>query len=115
MNNHFRRWGAVWILLVLAVTSSIGHAILEVANAAQEAQWHGQLYESSRGWESWGRAALENLQSEWWQLLIQAVLVVGFASVLFRRSLEDLYELKGQVAYLVEAEQKRAGLPVQNP
>lgn len=44
----------------------------------------------------------ENLQSEWAQLLVQAVLVVGYAKAVFAKSTEDVERLEEKVDRLLE-------------
>lgn len=75
MTRHLRRWGWVWLLLVLFVVSWVAQAVAQAA-ANDSAS------------EFWA-ATFENWQSEFLQLTVQAGLVVGAAAVGFRKSQED--------------------------
>lgn len=77
MRNHLQRWGAVWILFGLFTLSWFAHGVVTLI-----------LLEES-GTDFW-QQTLENWQSEWLQLLVQAVIVVGLAEKLFRKSTEQM-------------------------
>ena len=79
--RHMRRWGAAYILAGLFVASWIGQAVVQLKVV------------KGTGGEFWA-ATFENWQSEWFQLFVQAVLVVGLADRLFRKSTEDIREIK---------------------
>lgn len=72
-----KRWGAAWILLALFVTSWTAHAVVQLVLLKET------------GLDFW-HSTLENWQSEWLQLLVQAVLVVGLADKLFKKSTEQM-------------------------
>ena len=84
MTEHLRRWGACWILFALFVASWAGQAI---------AQLHWLNESSANFWLS----TFENWQSEWLQLLVQAVVVVGCANAVFRKSTEDINRIERKV------------------
>jgi hypothetical protein len=73
--RHFRRWGAVYFLALLFIGSWIGQAVAMAANGESDQFW---------------AATLENWQSEWLQLVFQAVLLLGAKHWLFQVDAEDL-------------------------
>lgn len=79
--KHFRNWGAVYILVSLFFGS-----------------WLGQLFamrgEPAR--EFWA-ATFENWQSEWLQLVFQAILLLGAKHWLFRVDARDLERIEGKL------------------
>jgi len=84
MTNHLRRWGAAWILLMLFIASWSMQAV---------AQFFWEQEDSGKFWA----ATFENWQSEWLQLLVQAVVVVGFAEKLFRKSTEQMDRIEHKI------------------
>lgn len=90
MSTHLRRWGAVYLLLGLFVAS-----------------WVGQLFAMrdvilEDGYIAFWASTFENWQSEWLQLLVQALVVVGWAEVMFRRSLDEVRRLETKVDRLIQ-------------
>jgi hypothetical protein len=85
--KHLRNWGAVYILALLFLGSWAGQA---VAMAGQ-----GQR-------EFWA-ATFENWQSEWLQLVFQAVLLLGAKHWLFRADAQDLERIEGKVEAIMDA------------
>jgi hypothetical protein len=101
MTSHLRRWGAAYILAALFVASFIGQFVTQsIAFTAEQAQ-HGQAFEWGQFLPEFGASVLENLQSEWAQLLVQAVLISALADRVFRRSLDDHKRLEGKVDELL--------------
>lgn len=76
--RHLRRWGAVYLLIALFVGSWLGQAIAMQPEIAE------------KGWTEFWSATFENWQSEFLQLFVQAVVVVGLADRLFAKSTEDI-------------------------
>ena len=83
--RHFRRWGAVYILALLFIGSWAGQAITMRPEIAQE------------GWTRFWAASLENWQSEWLQLVFQAILLLGAKHWLFQVDAEDLERIEAKV------------------
>jgi hypothetical protein len=83
-NGHLRRWGAVYILTILFLGSWLGQAIT---------MW-------DQGWNEFWAATFENWQSEWLQLIFQAVLLLGAKHWLFRIDAEDLERIEHKVDLL---------------
>lgn len=105
---HLRRWGACYLLAALFVASIIGQFITQAAAFTSEQAEHGQPFTWGDYLPEFGASVLENLQSEWAQLLCQAVIVVALADRLFTRSLDDMRRLERKVDALL-ADRRQAG------
>jgi hypothetical protein len=81
--NHMRKWGVAYLLAVLFGGSWVGQF------AAQMAEGDGWVLFLSNTFENW--------QSEFLQLLVQALAVVAGAKVMFRKSVEDRERLEAKV------------------
>ena len=101
MVSHLRRWGAVWILTALWLISSLLFGWAEYHVQVDEAIEHGQPFEPSSFWVVYWSGYFENLQSEWAQLAVQALLVVGYAHVVFRKGTEDIDRVEAKVDRLL--------------
>jgi hypothetical protein len=97
VSRHLRRWGAVYILAALWLGSSALYFWAELFAQIHEAHEHGQAMEWPQFWAAFWSGYFENLQSEWAQLAVQAVLIVGFAHVVFRKGEEDNARLERKV------------------
>lgn len=102
MSRHLRRWGAVYILAVLWLGSSLLFGMAEVAAQTQEAMQHGQGFQWSEFWPAYWSAYFENLQSEWLQLVFQAVLLLGAKHIMFRVEAEDLERIEAKLDRLLD-------------
>jgi hypothetical protein len=80
----WRRWGAVYILIVLFIASWAGQFYSQLLVAQNEAMQHGEALRWSDFWPDFFQATFENWQSEWLQLIFQAVLIAALAPKLFR-------------------------------
>lgn len=89
-----QRWGAAWLLLALFLGSWVGQALTQVALVGDTAS------------EFWA-ATLENWQSEWLQLLIQAVVLLGFKHQLFKADAEDVERLDRKLNEILEWQRSR--------
>ncbi len=83
--RHARRWGAMYILIVLFTGSIIGQAF----TMWPEIQ--------AGGWTVFWAATFENWQSEWLQLIFQAVLLMGAKHWLFQVEAEDIEHVQRKV------------------
>ncbi|MEV4287364.1 hypothetical protein AB0K40_17810 [Nonomuraea bangladeshensis] len=92
MTRHLRRWGAVYILVLLFAGSWAGQAVAMQATIAEE------------GWSEFWAASFENWQSEWLQLVFQAVLLLGAKHWLFRVEAEDLERIEAKLDQLLDGE-----------
>jgi len=93
MKKHFRWWGAAYILFALFAGSWIGQYF------TMDAETPGPL----SGPEFWA-ATFENWQSEWLQLFVQAVLLLGLGHYVFKADKEDMERLEAKVDRLLERE-----------
>lgn len=89
--RHLRRWGAVYILVLLFAGSWFGQAVTMMPEIESE------------GWGKFWASTFENWQSEWLQLIFQAVLLLGAKHWLFKVDAEDMERLEGKIDRLLEA------------
>jgi hypothetical protein len=87
--KHFRRWGAVYLLVLLFLGS-----------------WGGQLLTmqpmiEQEGYAEFWAATFENWQSEWLQLVFQAVLLLAAKHWLFQADAEDIERIEGKLDRLL--------------
>lgn len=85
-----RRWGAVYILILLFLASWLGQVV---------AMWPTI---QEQGWIEFWAATFENWQSEWLQLVFQAILLLGAKHWLFQVDAEDLERIEAKVNLLLE-------------
>lgn len=83
--KHLRRWGAVYLLAVLFAGSWIAQAITMQATIAQD------------GWSEFWASTTENWQSEFLQLVIQAVFLLGAKHLIFQADAEDLERIEAKI------------------
>ena len=91
---HLKRWGAAYLLLVLFLVSWGAQFIAMLVEAGNEARQHGQSFEMSEFLPQFWSATFENWQSEWLQLLIQAVVLLGMKHVLFKADAADTEQMQ---------------------
>lgn len=77
MKKHMRRWGAVYILALLFAGSWFGQLVAMQPKIEQE------------GWTEFWSSTFENWQSEWLQLVFQAVLLLGAKHWIFKADARD--------------------------
>lgn len=75
--GHVRRWGAIWILLALFLGSWIVQFFNQLDEVTQSAKEHHQMFLWADFWPQFLSATMENWQSEFLQLLVQALLVAS--------------------------------------
>lgn len=100
--KHIRRWGAVWILLVLFVGSWIGQFYTMLAEFRSEQREHGEPFVWGDFYDSFWAATFENWQSEWFQLIFQAILLLGAKHWLFQADAEDMERIERKVDAISE-------------
>ncbi|GIH91957.1 hypothetical protein ACFFMN_33885 [Planobispora siamensis] len=88
--RHLRRWGAVYLIAALFVGSWIGQAIAM------------QPVIADQGWSEFWASTLENWQSEFLQLVVQAALLLGAKHVMFRADAEDLERIEAKLDQLLD-------------
>lgn len=87
--KHFRNWGAVYILAVLFAASWLGQ-LISMSNKIIE-----------EGWSEFWSATMENWQSEFLQLGVQAILISAFAGRLFKISKKDTERIEAKIDTLM--------------
>lgn len=85
MNHHMRRWGAAYILLILFIGS-----------------WLGQWLTHSGPTEDFWNATFENWQSEWLQLLVQAIALLALKHYIFKAEAEDMEQVQEDLRQIKE-------------
>jgi hypothetical protein len=95
--RHFRRWGAVYVLLLLFVGSWFGQFFFQLSEFRSAQAAHGQPFVWSEYWSAFFASTLENWQSEWLQLVFQAILLLGAKHWLFKVDAEDMERLEAKI------------------
>lgn len=80
MTPHLRRWGWVWLLAAMWAAAWAAQLIVQAVAGDPPADM--------------AVATLENWQSEFLQLVVQALLLIGAADVAFRRATEDQHRME---------------------
>lgn len=89
VSKHLKRWGVVYIFLVMWLGSMVVHYNELAAKSQNEAAEHSQEWSHSDFVTEFLSDTFENHQSEYAQLFFQTLLVVGYASVIFKKEKED--------------------------
>ena len=92
--SHFRRWGAVYIMLVLFLGSWIAHFFTEMIAFGNDAQSRGEAFQMNQFLPEFFASTFENWQSEWLQLFFQAVVLLALKHVLFKADAEDMEQVQ---------------------
>ena len=100
--RHFRRWGAVYVLLVLFLGSWLGQFVAQLAEFRADQSTHGEAFLWSDFLTQFLASTLENWQSEWFQLIFQAILLLGAKHWLFQVDAEDMERLENKVDRIAE-------------
>jgi hypothetical protein len=101
-HSHLKRWGAAYLLLALFVASWAGQFVATIVEVGNEAQAHGQEFSMAEFWPQFLGATFENWQSEWLQLLVQAVVLLGMKHVLFKADAIDMEQVQLDLAEIKE-------------
>lgn len=101
--RHFRRWGAVYVLVVLFLGSWIGQFVAQLVEFTSQQEQHGQSFSWSEYLPSFLASTFENWQSEWLQLVFQAILLLGAKHLLFQADAEDLERIERKLDSIQEA------------
>jgi hypothetical protein len=110
-HSHLRRWGAAYLLLALFLASWLGQFYFGVMEVRSEAEQHGQVFMMSEFWPKFWFATFENWQSEWLQLFLQAVVLLGMKHILFKADAEDMETVQRDLVDI----KKALGLPADDP
>lgn len=92
--SHLKKWGAAYLLLVLFLASWGGHFVALLIQVGNEAREHGQPFQMSEFWPEFWSSTFENWQSEWLQLLVQAVVLLGMKHVFFKADAQDMEQVQ---------------------
>ena len=100
--KHARRWGAVYVLLILFLGSWLGQFFTQLSEFRSEQRTHGEPFIWSDYWVQFFASTFENWQSEWLQLVFQAILLLGAKHWLFQVDAEDMERLENKVDGIAE-------------
>ncbi|MEU7218930.1 MULTISPECIES: DUF6766 family protein [Nocardia] len=107
---HFRRWGAVYLLLVLFAGSWVAQFFTQLVEYRNTQHEHGQPFQWSGYWPDFLASTFENWQSEWLQLVFQALLLLGAKHWIFRVDAENAERIESKIddlrAYLIPPDQQ---------
>jgi hypothetical protein len=92
--SHMRRWGAAYLLLILFLASWVGQFVTMLIEVGNESREHGQAFSMSEFWPKFWSATFENWQSEWLQLFVQAVVLLGMKHILFKADAQDMEQVQ---------------------
>lgn len=101
-HSHFKRWGAAYVLLGLFLASWVGQFVATIIDVGNEARSHGESFQMDEFWPRFLSATFENWQSEWLQLLVQAVVLLGMKHVLFKADAADMEQVQLDLAEIKE-------------
>jgi hypothetical protein len=77
MSKHMRHWGAAYILLTLFLGSWLAQLFTQLAVVKADAAQHHQAFQWGDFWVEFLQSTFENWQSEFLQLLVQGLLLLG--------------------------------------
>lgn len=109
--RHLRRWGAVYVLLLLFIGSWLGQFFTQLQTFRSEQAAHGQPFLWPEYWSTFFASTLENWQSEWLQLVFQAILLLGAKHLIFKVDADDMERIEAKIDRI----QDRLGLPTPPP
>ena len=92
--SHLKRWGAAYLLLFLFLASWAGQFVAMLVEVGNQARSHGQSFSMSEFWPTFWSATFENWQSEWLQLFVQAVVLLGMKHILFKADAQDMEQVQ---------------------
>ncbi|WP_280294199.1 DUF6766 family protein [Nocardia abscessus] len=107
---HFRRWGAVYVLLLLFTGSLAAQFCTQLIDFRNTSEEHGRPFTWSGYWPHFLANTFENWQSEWLQLVFQAILLLGAKHWIFRVDAENTERIESKIddlrAYLIPPERR---------
>jgi len=101
-HSHLRKWGAAYLLLALFLASWAGQFVAMLVEVGNDAREHGQSFSMSDFWPRFWSATFENWQSEWLQLFVQAVVLLGMKHLLFKADAQDMEQVQLDLAEIKE-------------
>lgn len=93
-HSHLKKWGAAYLLFLLFAASLAGQFVAQLVEVGNEAREHGQSFQMDDFWPKFASAVFENWQSEWLQLFVQAVVLLGMKHVLFKADAQDMEQVQ---------------------
>lgn len=96
-NKPLRRWGAVYVLIILFLGSWVGQFFMQLSEFSSVQAQHGQPFSWAEYWPNFLASTFENWQSEWLQLVFQAILLLGAKHLIFKVDAEDMERLEAKV------------------
>jgi hypothetical protein len=112
-NSHLRRWGAVYLLALLFLGSWIGHFFTQLSEFRTDQAEHQQAFTWADYLVNFFASTFENWQSEWLQLVFQAILLLGAKHIIFRVDAEDMERLEAKVDRICHQLAERSDQPSQ--
>jgi hypothetical protein len=97
-NSHLKRWGAAYLLLVFFLLSWGAQFFTQMIEFGNEARSHGEVFSLGDYLPNFFSSTFENWQSEWLQLLVQAVVLLGMKHLLFKADAEDTEQIQLDLA-----------------
>jgi hypothetical protein len=107
-DTHLRRWGAVYVLAALFVGSWLGQFFSQLTEFRSEQQEHNQAFAWADYLPSFFASTFENWQSEWLQLVFQAILLLGAKHLIFRVDAEDMERIEAKVDKITRQLEERS-------
>jgi hypothetical protein len=90
--------GGAYLVLALFLPSWGARFFFMLIEVGNEARQHGEVFSLSEFWPRFWSATFENWQSEWLQLLVQAVILFCMKHVLFEADAEDMEQVQRDLA-----------------
>ena len=100
--KHFRRWGAVYLLVLLFLGSWVGQFFTQLSEVRSDLRTHGEPFVWGDFFTQFFASTFENWQSEWFQLVFQAILLLGAKHWLFQADAEDMERMERKIDALSE-------------
>ncbi|MEU3011697.1 DUF6766 family protein [Nocardia asteroides] len=95
--KHFRRWGAVYLLILLFLGSWAAQFVTQLIAYRSSQQDLGLPFTWSGYWPDFLSSTFENWQSEWLQLVFQAILLLGAKHWIFRVDAETSERIESKI------------------
>jgi hypothetical protein len=108
-NHHLRRWGAVYVLALLFLGSWLGQFFMQLSEFTSTQAQHGQPFLWAEFWPNFLASTFENWQSEWFQLIFQAILLLGAKHWIFKVDAEDMERIEAKVDLINDRLEGRQG------
>jgi membrane associated rhomboid family serine protease len=103
MRRHLRHWGAAWVLVLLFLGSWVGQFFAQLVEFRNEQLTHSQSFTWADFLPTFLSATLENWQSEWFQLIFQAILLMGAKHWIFKVEADDTERIEGKIDTLLSS------------